>query len=436
MFTKIGLCLFTVLALYTALATARDMAVIFTPYQSPTEARQQVKTTLQFLTSLDPGDEAVLLDGYHLKTIGIFTIPENKAYSSVKARLGANKKVVGKLMRFAKSATVPDGVNQPTVMNAMRLPQLLRSLAENLSPEQPLDVIVLGSPFYDDPKEAPFSMAGGIFPSDSHLTHSRADTPFGSADNPDLLRNIRLHLGFADEAIFPTDQHRFYVGRFWTLYTEAQGGALVTFTGDLPTLFERVKRNASAPKHRYKLDSSEKLEMIRLRRKEVDQPIYERPITNDTLSLHQAIHADQLEIGITWDVDCTACDLDLYAALPGKEVLFFGKPVTPEGEHFKDFRQSPQSINGFETIAFNIPVDLSTLQLAVGFYSGKAPGGVNGEIRLSLGNDTFATPFHIAATKGVKDTAAIVTALNSGHSTADHVILIDPLKIVKTRTEE
>ncbi|PCJ99558.1 MAG: hypothetical protein COA45_05870 [Zetaproteobacteria bacterium] len=429
MYKKYLLTVAVIVTLYCPSSFAREMVIAFSPFQSPENAMRQAKSTLKFLTSLEPGDSAVLMDGYHLKTLGSFVVPKGSAYRSPKARLGANRAAVGALIRFAKQAQNIRGQNAPSVKGALRLPQLLRTIAENEQPARALDIIVLGSPLYDDPKERGFSMAGGVFPSDGHLKRSRADTPFGAADNPALLKNIRVHLGFESEAIFPTDQHSFFIQRLWTLFIERQGGQLVSFTGDHEALLSRVKRSTSAPKHHYKIKASERMEMIHLRRETATQSIYERPISTTPLSAQELRHARSVEIGLTWH--CDSCDLDLYAqSSPDAQILYFGHNQSPEGKHFKDFLQSPRRINGYETIAFSVPVDLAAFKIGVSFYAGHAPNGVQGELRLSVNGKTFAQPFHIPATDGNKG-IGMVHAFRSGQSANANILMINPLLVTK-----
>ena len=45
-------------------ASAKELVVALSPFQTPKEAQAQSKEVLQFLTSLDGGDKAGLLDGY------------------------------------------------------------------------------------------------------------------------------------------------------------------------------------------------------------------------------------------------------------------------------------------------------------------------------------------------------------------------------------
>ncbi|MER2511214.1 MAG: hypothetical protein ABTQ25_02125 [Nitrosomonas ureae] len=407
-------------------AYGRSLIIAISPYLNPAETKQQNIALLQNLTQLQPGDKAIVLDGYNLTHIGDFTIPDNPTYKSAKARLNVNRDAVGALMRFAQDSVVPSTEGHPSVSGAVRLPQLLSHIAKNYTQGEKLNVIVLGSPFYDDPREPAFSMADGRFPSDGHLFVSQSKTPFGNPHHSQLLANLHVHIGYGSEAIMRSDQHRFHVQRFWTLYIEQHGGKLVSFEVDLSTLFRRVNQNAVPLPHDHVPLHSDKLEMIRLRPQEIKQSIHDRALSKSAVSQSQIRMANNVEIGISWKCQY---DLDLYARpIPNAQVLYFGETNSEYGQYWKDYREAPSAANGFETISFKVPLDLRVLLIAINFYEGDAPQGVSGEIRLSVDGHVYASTFQIKATKGNQG-KDIVTTVNSGRSTA-HSILINPLHIV------
>ncbi len=419
----------------TSLAFARDLVVAVSPYYAPDEARKHSIQLLQQLTQLGQGDRVTLIDGYHLSIIGEFNIPGNPAYNNAKARLGLNRKAVAALKRFADKSVASGSEGRPSVPGAVRLPQLLRYVANNFNHGSRLDVIVLGSPFYDDPKEPAFSMAGGRFPSDGHLFASQGKTPFGAAGQSGLLKNIVVHIGYGSDSIMQGDRHAYFVKRFWTLYVETLGGRLGGFIADVPTLFRTVSNNtntaATPPAHDFKPTRSDKLEMILLRPVENKQSIFERPVSKTVLSQAQVVRAENVQIGISWS--CALCDLDIYARpMPDAEIVYFGRTVTAHGRYWKDYRHSPQPTNGYETIGFDVPLDLRTLVIVINFFEGEAPQGVSGEIRISVDDDTYAAPFHISATHGNRG-QGVAQVLETSKASGNHSVIVDPLRIVRTR---
>lgn len=409
-------------------AYGRDFVLAISPYMEPSAAKKQNGALLRFLTHLQPGDQVTLVDGYHLKKIGDFNIPTDPKYKHPKVRMTMNKATIGALMRFGKNAMAPGGDNHPTVVGAVQLPQLLRYVANNLKLNDKLDVIVLGSPLVDDPRSRSTSMAGGLFPSDGHLSASQSATPY-SASNANLLSGVNVHIGYGDEHIMNSDQHHFFVKRFWTLFVEQQGGKLTSFVGDLPTLFARINNHSPPLSHDFVPVPGNKLEMIQLPPEETVQSIYDRPISTTPLTQSEIQRASHVEIGISWT--CTTCDIDLYAQpMPNSQTLFWAQTASPQGRYWKDYRNSPKPTNGFETIAFYVPLDLRVLRIALNFYEGDAPQGVSGEIRLSINGKTYASDFNIPATTGNKG-EGVLQAIESGQTVHEQSMIIDPLGIVK-----
>jgi hypothetical protein len=246
-------------------APARDMAIGLSPYQNADVAEKQIKSLVEFLAeSLEPGDRCMLFDAYHVQTLGIFAVPDKAVYRQPKAKVQANRQVVAAMIQFARTAKRPDGDGEPSVIGAIRIPQALRFIGQDYPVMQDSDVILLGSPLYDDPKDQPFSMRPNHIPGDGHLTKARNVTPYGIKGQDSLLAKRRVHIAFLDNWK-QDDHHSYFVQRFWTLFVEGQGGQLSSFTHDLPTLFQRVKSNAASPKHDYKVEPTDKLEMILMR---------------------------------------------------------------------------------------------------------------------------------------------------------------------------
>jgi hypothetical protein len=104
-----------------------------------------------------------------------------------------------------------------------------------------------------------------------------------------------------------------------------------------------------------------------------------------------------------------------------------------DGQYFRDFRISPRSANGYETLAYHVPVDLNHLLLAVNFYNGSSPGGVKGEVRISLNGQTYAKPFHVLAQEGNGGVGRQET-LTARRANNTAWLVIDPLEVLGIRT--
>jgi len=109
------------------------------------------------------------------------------------------------------------------------------------------------------------------------------------------------------------------------------------------------------------------------------------------------MRARNIEVGITWNC---ACDMDIYVQADRRaKVLFFGLQSSHEGVFRKDYRNASDLLNGLETVKFHAPVDLNKMMIGINYYQGSQKT-VNGEIRLTIGNQTYAQPFTIEADRG------------------------------------
>ncbi len=419
--------LFTTLscAMLLPAAQAKEVLVAISPYQQ--DAILHIKQLIRQLPSLKPDTAVSIIDGFNLNKIAQFNIPAGQL--SPRAIVKRNRKAIGSLVRFSKSSSSAQ-LDVSTTINVIRLPQLLHYIGENyvLDSSNELDVIILAAPLYDDPAEMKVSMAGAYIPSDGHIHASRASSPYGTKETVTLLSHLRVHMGFNDESDLISDQYRFYLRRFWTLYIESQGGQLVSFMSDREMLFQRVVRHAEPLPHNYTLEPSNKLEMIHFRRDKSVKPLYERQLSTEILNQNELQRAKNIEIGIQWD--CTDCDLDLYVhGKPNAEVLYFGRNETELGSHWKDFRSSPRLFNAFETISFKEPLDLRHVRIAVNFYSGSAPEGIHGRLRLSASGKTYERPFRLKATSGNK-AGGMKASFKKSQASNVHIVMFDAVSIL------
>lgn len=406
---------------------ARDIVVALSPYETAETIKAHSTQVLELALSLEGGDRVVMLDGYRLKQIGIFTIPSDARYSSARARITKNRPAVAALVQFGQAALPVGESGAPSVIGAVRLPQLLRFVAGTIKGDESIDLIVMGSARYDDPSEPAFSMSEGQFPSDGHLVHSRADTPFGTKGMESTLSGVRVHIAYND-AMLSNDRLAHFVERFWALYIGAQGGELASFLSDRSTVLSQAKHGASSTQAYERDEAADKLEMIRLRPVEMHDSIFERPVSRTPLPQSSLRQAQSVQIGVSWN--CTGCDLDLYAkAHPGAQTLYFGHTRSPEGAYWKDYTRSPETVNGYETISYRVPVDLKALVVAVNFYGGSAPDGIGGQLRLSVNGQTYAQAFHMNATRGVRSDG-VDSIIERGKSTRPETVLVDVLGIV------
>lgn len=399
----------------TGTAYAKDLTVGIPASIAEAPLRQVVQSTVN---QMQPGDHVAYYDAQNIQHICSISLPEKEAYKHPKVKMRVGAPCIKKLIQH---------IDNDQVVHKIKLPQFLRFIGENhIAFDQEHDVIIIGNPLYLSGDA--FDMSGSKVPGDGHLQNSVSHTVFG-IDNPELLKNIRLHIGYPEE-FSAHDQHHWHVKRFWTLFAEKQGGELVSFTGDLSTLLNRVKKNTNAPKHSYELQDTTRLEMIQLAPVKLKETrsIFQRPVEKGNLSPSDIKAARDVQIGITWD--CTQCDLDLHVRPHASaDVLSFRRTQTEEGRYWKDFRNAPA--HGFETIDLSGVTDLRDVLIAVNFYSGEATSPLTGEIRLAVGNKTYAKAFTINASYGNNGKGGDSIWRNR-QSTFPQWIIIDPKLVVST----
>jgi hypothetical protein len=215
------------------------------------------------------GSALRIYDAYDLQTIAQIQIPNLQPFKSAKTRANQFAEPIRSLKQFlAADRTPPFGRN--SVTGLIRLPQFLDFLRQTETHAEPgSSVILVGSPLYLDQKEPSFSMTDGYFPSDGHLRVGRDRSVYGVADRTNSPVQIQVHYAYFGDP-WMNDLHQEKVVRFWQLFLQAQGAALVTCSGDLATVFKNAR--IPAAQQRPLLASIEpdptqtKVEMLRLSR--------------------------------------------------------------------------------------------------------------------------------------------------------------------------
>ena len=381
-------------------ATGADYVIGISPFLDNSVKDEVYRGLARLLVEELPlGSTVGVYDAFNLKSITRVTVPNSRAFSSPKTRAHQFAAAITEMKRFLAETHPKPQHARLKFRAALRLPQFSDFLAENLPGNgDPLTVLLIGSPLYEDEKEPGFSMVDGCFPSDGHLQVSREQTVYGLNPGGAARSTIVHWVYFGDPWI--SDLHKEKISRFWTLYLERRGGQLITFCGDLPTALKGFREGTSparTPTKQWAVDSrNTKIEMLRVGRS-VEVADW---LTRDTLP-PQPQHPPStmvgpLKIGIRWKPEI---DLDLYATpTSGAETLFFQHTRSPEGYYFKDHRSSPG--REYEFIEFESPVDIREVEAFVNFYEGSCPDGPTGEVRIEFDGRIYAAAFSIAARHG------------------------------------
>ncbi len=398
------------------------------PFLQDKEKDEVFRRVAGFLLEDAPlGSSLWLYDAFNIRTISQINIPEVRAFRSSKTRANQFKEQIGKLRAFLAEQHPKPEAKSLNFERAVRLPQFLDFIGENLANSgAELSIVVLGSPLYVDEKEPSFSMVDGAFPSDGHLLASREQSVYGLKSRAGMLKQAVIHLcWFGDPWV--SDVHREKIGRFWSLFSEGQGASLVTFCGDLPTVFNAIKSGTvlvANHETRYELDrSNTKIEMLRISRDISTGDWITRDIVSNAASTPPSTTVGPMKIGIRWKGNI---DLDLYATpRHGAQTLFFENTRIPEGYYFKDHRSSPE--REYEFIEFETPVDVWKVEASINFFAGRAPSPPNGEVRIEFAGRIYTGHFSLAARRGNEG--------RTGSEQGDYWAELDIPKILKLRDQ-
>ena len=339
-------------------------------------------------------------DAFQLKSITRVAIPNARAFESPKTRANQFASAIRDLKRFLAEAHAKPSAPHLKFESALRLPQFCDFLAENLpDAKTPTNLLLIGSPLYQDEKEPDFSMVDGYFPSDGHLQASQEKSIFGISQDAGTPASLMTHwVYFGDPWV--SDLYKERITRFWTLYLERRGDRLVSFSGDLPTALQGFNQDPAGlrpPTHHWSVDPEQtKVEMLRIGREVELADWIQRDSILESPARAPSVMLGPLKIGIRWKDNI---DLDLYAApRAGAETLFFQHPRSPAGYYYKDHRSSPGK--EYEFIEFDKPVDIREVEAYVNFYKGSCPPGPRGEVRIEFDGRIYSAPFSIQASHG------------------------------------
>src|SRR6266481_4094168 len=119
-------------------------------------------------------------DAFDLKTIARVDLPNARVFESPKTRANQFGPAIRNLKLFLVRAQSGSTNSHSRCEGAIRLPQFLDFVAQRPSTSSSeLELLLIGSPLYEDSKEPRFSMVDGYFPSDGHLQASREASIFG-----------------------------------------------------------------------------------------------------------------------------------------------------------------------------------------------------------------------------------------------------------------
>src|SRR5262245_36986754 len=184
-----------------ASSTPQPFVVGISPFLDKAVKDDVYRSIVRLLVEQLPLNSSLTVyDAFELKTITRVALPAARVFHSPKARANQFAGAIQDLKKFlAREHAAPTNAHLK-FEEAIRLPQFLDFLADNLQATnlQPA-VLLIGSPLYQDAREPACSMVDGYFPSDGHLQASREQSIFGLTANAPATPSLAIHwLYFAD----------------------------------------------------------------------------------------------------------------------------------------------------------------------------------------------------------------------------------------------
>lgn len=370
----------------------------YAPHDRPMVLSHLLKFTLE---TANPGDEIAIYDALNRRPITQFSIPRGSVLQN-NARFRATR-LAGNIAHYKTFLGASPPYNA-MLQAAINLPEFLDLVGPQLrKPGQPLQVILVGSPFYLSTNNASFNMHDA-FPTDAHLLVDQSVSVFGTATRPRSLQGVTVHYAYLRES-FINDFHRERIMRFYSLFLQQQGGVLGSFAPDVSLAFHRAAAGINDSIVTASIDrSSAKVEMRHIPTRTVVHQLPQTTsgraiqITGETLQATPfpiQTESSKIGIGIMWaaPVDC-----DLYVQPePGAPELFFGNSVTAAGRYFHDYRGPNMNLD-YEFVELQ-PTDLRGTKAHVNLFSGSA-SNVVGIVSVQYRGQSYRGEFRISATVG------------------------------------
>lgn len=367
---------------FSTQSVADDVLTVMSPYGTKTQVQQLVSVLQQQLSQMDAGDTLTVLSGADGATITKFTIPDVPESQKVKAIRGMNQKPIAQISAFANSAN--SGYHTGTI----NLPAVLNQLAAYHRDKA--DILLLGSLSFDLPNMEQTIASGQSLPADSNLLKGTSESTFGTRNIGERFKGgYRFHWLVSDKTgVADLDG----AIRFWFMYLQFQGADIVSLTHDKAVVLDRLNKKAQPLNSNYQLQ---------LDNAQIPQTLFDRQVTKATETM--PLNTQQrVSVAIRWENP--AVDLDLFAHALGQSLpIYYSNPVSqkPKARHLKDIRSGASGTAFLETIIYDQEINACELIIGVNLYSGIPPQeGLDGIIRLAIGDMVFEKPFTFTASQG------------------------------------
>jgi len=386
------------------------------------------------LMEAKPGTVYTLLDGANGQLITRLQIPLLRR-DSLNARLRKLEAELGVLESWInRPLPFPDlkdsgTLNPPAVVAAME-----RHEAGIL--------LLVGSPIYRNAElsihnwhHAEGELAGYWYPTDAHFYAPPGHSPWVIETERQRLRDVRLHWLALGPDTYPKGVYQTNIIRFYRLFAQLQGGALVSFQRKpqeaLQTLFRtdltspthyidanqtRIEMRRAEDHMRHRQEAEQAVTEIELpRHAPTRQAAWRRSLTMKQSPSVRAGHGDvgamaesvmeamavdtpkgEVGIALGWDAPVDF-DLVVYPA-PEKEPLYFGNRQSRDGRYLKDMR-TPERFQ-YEEVILNKPGN--EVEAWVNLHSVDSPldSPPSGEYYIAVDRVIYTGHFSFGVTRG------------------------------------
>ncbi|MBI3852686.1 MAG: hypothetical protein HY298_20725 [Verrucomicrobia bacterium] len=429
---------------------ATSYGIGLSPNYSPPDRPMVLRELLLLvLEGTSPGDEIQVYDALNLQAITRFKIPD-PGFFQANARARAQR-LASEIVAL-KKFLMTERTRPSETAGLIDVPQFLDLAATQIRrPNEPLRIILIGSPFYSNAGEEGYNMQEA-FPSDGTLVVDQHESVFGCALKKGTMNGVTVHYAYLRQC-FVNDFHQERICRFWCLLCQQRSGVLATFAPDVALALRRARENIQEPCMTAELDLNDtKIEMRQVARRAIPvwfgptnmiqkvleqanvpvaavepkekrntrlTPTANAPAVTNTPPAAVAEHrfatnipapvtsfsahsfpikpkVDSLGIGIMWS-DPVDCDLYVKAS-PSAQELFYNRTKTKEGRYFHDYRNSNAGVD-YEYVELKGQVDLNDVRCYVNYFAGKT-SPVRGLVVVFYEGKSFYGEFEIEAPKG------------------------------------
>ena len=395
-------------------------------------------------SGMQVGDSIQIFDASSLRQIGSeILIPESARTPQLQYKEAAP--LVKAFLEFLRDATLPAA--------PANIPKLVSTYKEKVNAKD-ARVLIIASPLYHDDVAAHDMREGWL--SDGYFTQPPSVTVFSIKNKESNLRGntFRICTTLSDNNYGTENKnaHQEMIKRFWAIYLNKCGGALVSFQSDIATGFNTLTKD-DLDEIPHEFDPNDK-EMV-IRRSKIDiQGKISTEISNSNLEEKKdnaqgdtqkdaainerakAAAAEELQNGLSWlhsdpdefnsknaaitgssnfdwktrigliwatNADFKDQDLDLYVRpTSSSHELCFNHTESQSGRHLKDFPADSIAKYGFEIVDLTSSVSPKDLQIWINAYSGSPKNGFRGELRVLHNGVLKSYPVKINATSGNK----------------------------------